>query len=79
MIKATSRRKYVQKVVRVPIEDAEWFEEHYPMYGSWAWLVQTSLSNFRSLHETGPNDVLMEAVRASAIQKAAEAKEETEE
>lgn len=76
MIKTTNKQKYVQKVVRVPIEDAEWFDEHYPMYGSWSWLVQSTLSNFRALHETGPSDTLLDAVRASAVQKASEAKEE---
>ncbi len=70
------KRKYVQKVVRIPVEDAEWFDDHYPMYGSWAWLCQTTLSNFRALHEGSPGDFLAEAVKATVTQKAMEIKEE---
>lgn len=73
------RQKYVQKVVRIPIDDAEWFDENYPMYGAWSWLVQTTLGNFRALHDDGgPVLTLLDAVKASAVQKASEASEEIE-
>ncbi len=70
------KKRYAQKVVRIPIEDAEWFDEVYPIYGAWSWLVQSTLANFRDLHDTeGPVGTLREAVKASTVQKAVEAKE----
>ncbi len=70
------KKRYVQKVVRVPIEDSEWFDEVYPIYGAWSWLVQSTLANFRDLHDQGgPVEILQEAVKASTVQKAVEAKE----
>jgi hypothetical protein len=73
------KTKYVQKVVRIPVDDAEWFDENYPMYGAWSWLVQSTLSNFRALHDDGgPVETLLDAVKASAVQKASEASEEIE-
>jgi hypothetical protein len=74
-VEGNRKRRYVQKVVRIPVEDAEWFDENYPMYGSWAWLIQTSLANFRALHEFSANDLLSEAVKATVTQKATESKE----
>lgn len=74
-MEGSRKRKYVQKVVRIPVEDAEWFDEHYPMYGSWAWLIQSSLANFRALHEFSADDLLVEAVEAAVAQKATEKKE----
>lgn len=53
----------VQKVIRVPENDARWFEETYPAYGSWTWFIQTVLRHFREAHETSPDDIVSQAAR----------------
>lgn len=55
-------RKYVQKPARVPVEDARWFEEHYPQRGAWTWFVQSCLTEFKDLHEEVPDDLIAQAV-----------------
>jgi len=48
----------VIKRVKIPEDDAEWFENTYPMYGSWTWFVQTCLAKFRDAHETTPEELV---------------------
>ena len=48
----------VIKRVKIPEDDADWFESTYPMYGAWTWFIQTSLAKFRETHETTPEELI---------------------
>lgn len=56
-----SKPHLVQKVLSVPKDDAQWFEENYPDYGAWTWWVRESLRKFRELHEITPREIMNEA------------------
>lgn len=56
-------REFTKKLIKVPAEDAEWFEEFYPQYGAWTWFVQAALSHFRDLHEIKADDIIADAVK----------------
>lgn len=43
---------------KVSLSDAEWFDETYPMYGSWSWFVATALISFRAQHTVTPEDMI---------------------
>lgn len=55
-------RRFVKKTIKVPVEDAEWFEQTYQGYGDWTWFVRAALHRFRELHEITPNDLINEAI-----------------
>ena len=48
----------VIKRVKIPEDDADWFENTYPQYGSWTWFVQTCLAKFRAAHDTTPEELI---------------------
>ena len=55
-----------EKVTRrskVPLSDAEWFDETYPAYGSWSWLIEITLASFRAQHTVTPEDMINIATR----------------
>lgn len=51
-------RDEVQKNVHLPRDLVEWFDETYPMYGSWKWFFVTSLRRFKELHEVTPDELV---------------------
>ena len=48
----------VIKRVKIPEDDADWFENTYPMYGAWTWFVQSCLAKFREAHDTTPEELI---------------------
>lgn len=56
---------YKTKILKVPADDAAWFEETFPMYGAWTWFMQSALRNLRELHqkEQGPEPMMKESIR----------------
>lgn len=54
----------ITRRTQIPKDDAEWFEEMYPMYGGWTWFIGACLAAFRARHiiDTGPQAIINEAV-----------------
>lgn len=48
----------VIKRVKIPEDDADWFETTYPQYGAWTWFVQTCLAKFRAVHSVTPEELI---------------------
>lgn len=53
--------------VRVPEEDLEWLESHFPEQGSKTWFFSEALRRFREHMEVTPDDTIDEAVRSIRI------------
>lgn len=52
---------YVVKRIRIPEDDADWFDKTYPMYGAWTWFIQAALAKFRQYHielSVNPEDLI---------------------
>lgn len=58
-----TQKDQVQKLVTVDRSDSEWVDEHYPNPGFWAWFVRNALRNFRALHTTTPDELILEGVK----------------
>lgn len=56
--------KTSRKIVDIPTDDVEWFDEMYPQYGAWAWFVREAVKRFRAVRgeERPPGDVVEDAV-----------------
>lgn len=52
-------KETVKKIVAIPSEDAEWFDEMYPQYGAWSWFIREALKRFRELRGDDLTDDLI--------------------
>lgn len=48
----------ITRRTQIPKDDAEWFEEMYPMYGAWTWFIGACLAAFRARHSIDPQDII---------------------